>query len=53
MQILAVSYVVGVLLLRIAEILRIDVLLAAAVLALPTAALSYTLNRLFVFRIPA
>lgn len=48
-----VSYVVGVLLLRIAEIVRIDVLLAAAVLALPMAALSYTLNRLFVFRTPA
>jgi putative flippase GtrA len=46
----AVSYVVGVLLLRLSEILRIDVLVAAAVLALPMAAFSYTLNRLFVFR---
>lgn len=45
----AVSYVVGVLLLRLSEILRIDVLVAAAALALPMAAFSYTLNRLFVF----
>jgi putative flippase GtrA len=49
----AVSYVVGVLLLRLSEILRIDVLLAAAALALPMAAFSYTLNRLFVFRTAA
>jgi putative flippase GtrA len=48
-----IAYVVGVLLLRLSEILRIDVLLAAAALALPMAALSYTLNRLFVFRTTA
>lgn len=46
----AVSYVVGVLLLRLSEILQIDVLVAAAVLALPMAVFSFTLNRLFVFR---
>jgi putative flippase GtrA len=46
----AVSYVVGVLLLRLSEILHINVLVAAAVLTVPMALFSYTLYRILVFR---
>ncbi|HSB35229.1 MAG TPA: GtrA family protein [Thermoanaerobaculia bacterium] len=46
----ALTYVVGVGLLRWSEGRGIPVLLAAAVLTLPMAAFSFTLQRLFVFR---
>lgn len=49
----AISYVVGVLLLRASVSLSINVLLASAVLLLPMAIFSYTLNRLLVFRLSA
>lgn len=47
----AISYVVGVLLLRASVAHSINVLIASAVLMLPMAFFSYTLNRLFVFRL--
>ena len=49
----AISYVVGVLLLKAAVALSINVLVASAVLALPMAVFSYSLNRLFVFKFAA
>lgn len=49
----AIGYVIGVLLLRLSKALGVDVLLAAALLAFPMALLSYSLNRLLVFRAPA
>ena len=47
------GYVTGVLLLRLSRALGVDVLLAAALLAFPMAVLSYSLNRLLVFRAAA
>jgi putative flippase GtrA len=49
----AICYALGVLMLRLSRTLGVDVLLAAAVLALPMALFSYTLNRLLVFRATA
>ncbi len=46
----AISYAVGVLLLRVSVEHSINVLLASAVLLVPMALFSYTLNRLLVFR---
>jgi len=44
-----VTYVLGVLCLRISTAYQWNVLMAAAVLMLPMALVSYTLNRVFVF----
>ena len=46
----AISYVVGVLLLKASVALSINVLLASAVLSLPMAVFSYSLHRLLVFK---
>ena len=46
----AITYVVGVMLLRWADHHEISILIAAAVLAVPMGFLSYTLQRLLVFR---
>jgi len=48
----AITYVLGVLYLRVSTVYQWNILIAAAVMMPPMAILSYTLNRLFVF-VPA